>query len=421
MTDAVPAPMRPTILMLCNNFRKDNASRYLTNDLADALATAGAEVKVGVIDWYTGTGKKPELIRMPSGVEALFVAPRALQGLGTTVANASKWLGASAFLTRALKKTWGDRHFDLMISFSPLVTTGISVLWAKRHYRCRGVAYITDFFPLHQEAAGQIKGSCKVAVGRALETMLMRCFETIACMSPAGVVYLRDHYRLKNKQTTSVLPLWGEIDPLPPIDPAVIRVRHDLPVDRPIILFGGQVAEGRGIEDLLEMARLARRKRPELLFLLLGQGRLEPLVHAYIADGGDNVVLRPSIARSAYLQIAAACDIGLVATLGNTGAPTFPSKTIDYLRVGLPIAASIEATTDYGDFIEENGFGRAVIAGDTARWLDAVMGILDEPETYSAMVAAGRRTLLAHFDVAQASRLILKEGLDLDLPVMSRS
>jgi glycosyltransferase involved in cell wall biosynthesis len=406
--------MTPRILMLCNNFRKDDASRYLTNDLADALVAAGAEVKVGVIDWYTGTGKEPELVPMSSGVEALFVAPRALTGLGGTIASATKWLGASAFLARALKKTWGRRQFDLIISFSPLVTNGMSILWAKRRYRCRAIAYITDFFPLHQAAAGQIRGRGKVAIGRALETMLMHRFETIACMSPAGIAYLRNHYRLKSGQTTPVLRLWAEIDPLPPVDRAIVRGRHGLPLDRSIILFGGQIAEGRGIEDLLDMARLARCQRPDLLFLLIGEGRLEPLVRAYVHNGGDNVRLHPPVPRDSYLEIAAACDLGLVATLGDTGVPTFPSKTIDYLRVGLPIAASIEATTDYGDFVEENGFGTAVIAGKVQIWLDAVTHILDSPETHAAMVSAGRRALLAHFDVAQAAQLVLREGLGLD-------
>jgi glycosyltransferase involved in cell wall biosynthesis len=211
-----------------------------------------------------------------------------------------------------------------------------------------------------------------------------------------------------------VLRLWAEIDPLPPVDRAIVRGRHGLPLDRSIILFGGQIAEGRGIEDLLDMARLARRQRPDLLFLLIGEGRLEPLVRAYVHNGGDNVRLHPPVPRDSYLEIAAACDLGLVATLGDTGVPTFPSKTIDYLRVGLPIAASIEATTDYGDFVEENGFGTAVIAGKVQIWLDAVTHILDSPETHAAMVSAGRRALLAHFDVAQAAQLVLREGLGLD-------
>jgi len=420
MTGARRADARPSILMLCNNFRKDDASRYLTNDLADALVGAGAEVKVGVIDWYTGTGKQPELVRMPSGVEALFVAPRALRGLGSIVANATKWLGASTFLARALKRIWGDRRFDLIISFSPLVTTGIAILWAKRRYRCPGVAYITDFFPLHQQAAGQIRGRGKIAIGLALETMLVRRFETVACMSPLGVAYLRSHYRLKNTQTTPVLRLWADIDPLPPVDRTAIRARHALPSDRPIILFGGQIAEGRGIEDLLGMARLARLERTDLFFLLLGEGRLEPLVRDYIAQGSDNLMLHAAVARETYLEIAAACDVGLVATLGDTGVPTFPSKTIDYLRVGLPIAASIEATTDYGDFVEHNGFGSAVIAGDPSRWLDAITRIIDAPENHAAMVEAGHRALRKHFDVRQAARLILKEGLGLVAPAEPR-
>lgn len=411
------ADRRPSILMLCNNFRKDTASRYLTNDLADALAAAGADVKVGVIDWYTGTGPRPELVRMPNGVEALFVAPRAITGFGATVANASKWLGASAFLARALAKVWGSERFDLMISFSPLVTTGLSVLWAKRHYRCRGFAYITDFFPLHQEAARQIEGKGKVAIGLMLETMLMRRFETIACMSPAGVDYLRTHYRLNALQTTPVLRLWADIDPLAPIDRHAFRKRYGLPLERPVILFGGQISEGRGIEDLLEMARLAQHSRPDLLFLLIGQGRLEPLVRSHMAAGGDNVLLLPPVARDDYLRVAAACDIGPVATIADTGVPTFPSKTIDYLRVGLPVVASVESTTDYRAFIEENGFGTAVTAGDTEGWLDAIARIVDAPHLHAAMAAAGRPALEAHFDVARAARLILDEGLGRKPPI----
>lgn len=401
----------PSILMLCNNFRKDSASGYLTNDLADALTAAGANVRVGVIDWYTGTGNTPELIRFDNGVEALFVAPRAIRGLGTFVANASKWLGASAFLARAMAKTFGRARFDLIVSFSPLVTTGLSILWAKRRFRCRGFAYITDFFPLHQQAARQIEGRIPVAIGYAIENMLMRRFETIACMSPAGVAYLRDHYRIGPGQRTPVLRLWADTEPLPPIDRSAIRSSHGFPTDRPIILFGGQISEGRGIEDLLEMAKLARVLRPELLFLLLGQGRLEPLVRDYIAAGGNNVLLHPAVSRETYLSIAAACDVGLVATLGGTGVPTFPSKTIDYLRVGLPVVASVESTTDYRNFVEENGFGLAVTAGDAKGWLQAILKIVDMPDLHAAMIAAGRDALRTHFDVANAARLILTEGL----------
>ncbi|HWI86378.1 MAG TPA: glycosyltransferase, partial [Sphingomonas sp.] len=346
MTDTNP----PGILMLCNNFRKDAASPYLTNTLADALAAAGARVHVGVVDWQAPPGTPPELMTMPSGVEALFVAPRAIRGLGRFVADASKWLGASAFMVRGLARAFGERRIDLMISFSPLVTTGFPILWAKRRFGCRGVAYITDFFPLHQQAAKQINGRIPVAIGLAIENMLLRRFETIACMSPAGVSYLRRHYRIRADQSTPVLRLWGDTDPLPPVDRGATRARFGLPDDRPIILFGGQISEGRGIEDILVMARLARQRRPDLLFFLLGEGRLEPLVHAYIEGGGDNAILHPAVTRDAYLEIASACDVGLVATVPNTGVPTFPSKTIDYLRAGIPIAASIETTTDYGAF-----------------------------------------------------------------------
>jgi len=128
---------------------------------------------------------------------------------------------------------------------------------------------------------------------------------------------------------------------------------------------------------------------------------------------GAKAMLHPAVPRDVYLSIAAACDIGLVATIAETGVPTFPSKTIDYLRVGLPVVASVESTTDYRTFVEDNGFGLVVPAGESRSWLDAISRIVDDPDIHATMVRAGRAALQTHFDVANAARLILKEGLGL--------
>ena len=37
--------------------------------------------------------------------------------------------------------------------------------------------------------------------------------------------------------------------------------------------------------------------------------------------------------------------------------PTYPSKVIDYLRVGIPTLALIEDSTDFGEILEANNVG----------------------------------------------------------------
>ncbi len=110
-------------------------------------------------------------------------------------------------------------------------------------------------------------------------------------------------------------------------------------------------------------------------------------------------------------MLAGACDVGLVSTTADTGVPTFPSKTIDYIRAGVPVVASVETTTDYRDFVRENGFGVVVDAGDRAGLLAAIGSLVDDPARREMMIQAGRRTLSEHFDVAVAARKIIAQGL----------
>jgi len=238
------------------------------------------------------------------------------------------------------------------------------------------------------------------------EAFLIRRFSALACMSPAGVDYLRRHFPLRNTQETTVLRLWSDVALVPPEDRVEIRRRHGLPIDRPIILFGGQIIEGRGIEDVLAMARQASIDRPDIVFLILGSGSLESLVEDYVAEGRGNLILRAPVARHEYLRIANVCDIGLVSTVATAGVPTFPSKTMDYMRAGLPIVASVETVTDYRAFIEANGFGVAVDAGNPVACFAAARDLVDDPRKREAMKAAGFASL-AQFDVAVARDAVL--------------
>ena len=53
-------------------------------------------------------------------------------------------------------------------------------------------------------------------------------------------------------------------------------------------MFGGQITQGRGVEDMLAAAAIAEHARPDLAFLFVGDGRLVPMVEARIASGARN-------------------------------------------------------------------------------------------------------------------------------------
>jgi glycosyltransferase involved in cell wall biosynthesis len=395
------------IAMLCTKYTLTSGDEYLTNELAAAIASQGHRVQVVVLDWSAPSGGRPQQVRV-GDVDVMVLAPCALEGFGRLGAVASKWVLSSLRATLQMRPALRGRHFDLLIAFSPISAMAGQVLWLARRFRTRNYLVMWDFFPYHHRSIGLIPDGWPFAIARRLEQSLIRRFDIIGCMSPRNVAYLRDHYALRPNQRAEILPIWGRIDTQPMMSREHARTAFGLPHDKTIIVHGGQITEGRGIDDILAAAAIARREHPRLSFLLIGEGRLTGAVNAHIAEGGDNVIYRPRISRQEYLSVVSACDVGIVCTVRNVDVPTFPSKIIDYLRAGLPVVASVENSTDYGQFIEENGIGLAVSAGDPCALVSGICSIAHNTIARKRMIEAGRRVLAECFNVQSVAARLLR-------------
>jgi glycosyltransferase involved in cell wall biosynthesis len=372
------------ILMLCTSYPLDLKDSYMTNDLAGALVAAGHQVQVVVTDWNAPFGARSSNIQAEDGVSICVIAPRGITRLGRSLEKATKWVFSSLFALGQMRKVLGDQSFDFLICFTPCVTVAAQLAWATKHFRTRSMLFVLDFFPYHHRSIGLVPGGLVFAVARLFEEYLTRKFDVIGCMSPMNVEYLRRHYRLRNQQQVEVTPIWGRITSPPQIARRTARERYNLPLNKKIAVFGGQMTEGRGVEEILTAAAMLKDKRPDLTFLLIGEGRLEHLVEDRITNGGDNVIFRRRIPRADYLGLISACDLGLVCTVTGVDVPTFPYKTIDYLRANLPIVAAVEKTTDYGRFLHERHLGVALPAGDPRALAEAIEQFIDNPATASA-------------------------------------
>jgi glycosyltransferase involved in cell wall biosynthesis len=273
-------------------------------------------------------------IRSDDGVDVLVIAPRAFSKLGRFVEKASKWTLSSLFALREMCKALSGRRFDVLICFTPA-----QLHWATKHLGTRNMLFVHDFFPYHHRSIGLVPDGLVFQVARLLEGHLIRRFHVIGCNWPANIVNLKKHYRILTSQHVIWTPLWGGLSARPPCPKEVVRMEHSLPLDRKIVVFGGQITEGRGVEEMLTLAALAQTKRPDLAFLFVGDGRLIHLIEQRIASGASNVIWRRRIPRDEYLRLLGACDVGLVATVKQVDSSSFPTKTIDYLRASVPIVA----------------------------------------------------------------------------------
>jgi glycosyltransferase involved in cell wall biosynthesis len=393
--------------MLCTKYPLDSNDRYMTNELAGALVAAGHPVQVVVIDWDAPFGAPTTAVRSADGVDALVVSPRRISGLGRFVEKASKWALSSLFAQREMRKALGNETFDLLVCFTPCVTVAAQLLWVIRRWPMQSMLFVHDFFPHHHRSIGLVPAGPVFEIARRIEEHLIRKFDVIGCMGPDNIVYLRKHHRVRPEQRVIWAPIWGEIAP-PPVRPKeVTRRDYGLPTDRKILVFGGQITQGRGVEEMLAVATLAQEARPDLAFLLIGEGRLVERVESYIAAGGNNVIYRRRIPRTEYLSLISACDIGIVCTVAGVESSSFPSKTIDYLRAGLPIVAAVEQDSDYREFLRRWNIGISIPAGDATALFAAVIRMADDLEMNANITRNARACLEEVFDVGPAVKRVL--------------
>lgn len=388
------------LLMVAMQFPVEPGQSYLTTELADALVAAGHEVEVLHLDWSAAPGGPTRTFFTDSGVRVVRCAPRALGGPGLLY-HASKFVLSGR---RAARVAW--RHFDLesfdaLIAWMPAMAIAPLLPLIRRARVRHRLLFIWDFFPDHHREIGRMPGGLPFRIARWWEQREMNRFTAIVCTLPGNEAYLRAHYRVRPDQRVLVTPVWADTKPLPPVDRAAIRRQYDLPSDAPIAVFGGQLVEGRGFDQMLGAAEAGHAAGSPLRYLFVGDGRLAPMIRDRAARA-TNVLYRPPVPRADYLKLLGACDVGMVATVPGVTSFSIPSKTIDYLRAGLPVVAAVEHGSDFPAILDGYRVGRTVSFNDPGGFHRTAELLATDPTIRDEVRTNAPRCLDEVFDVRHA-------------------
>jgi glycosyltransferase involved in cell wall biosynthesis len=393
-------------LMICMRYPVAGGQSWLTTELADALLAAGHDVEVLLVEWNGLADGAIECLTSPAGVRIVRCAPRQWRGLGPLAAVASKFILTGRNAAQALKTQFDLRSFDAAIAWMP--TTAIAPVPAllRRAGIAHRLLFIWDFFPFHHREIGRIPPGPPFWIARAWEQRLLSEFTAIICTLPGNADYLRRRFRLGPEQRILVTPIWSDTTPFPHGDRTAVRTRYGLPAEPPIAVFGGQLVEGRGFEQMLGAADAAGSQGSRLIFLFIGDGRLAPMVRER-AERQANIVWLPATSRSAYGELLGACDVGMVATVPGVSSFSIPSKTVDYLRAGLPIVAAVEPGSDFAAILESYGVGRAVPFREPLAFFKEAERLATDLHLRAAAREAAPRCLEEVFDVRHAVDTII--------------
>lgn len=122
------------------------------------------------------------------------------------------------------------------------------------------------------------------------------------------------------------------------MDKVSARIDHNLPIDKKIILFVGNLIEIKGVHTLIESLKSLSQSIPDLLLLIIGQGqeraRLESLVVSYHLE--NNIKFQGWLPQRDLPGLYNAADIFVLPSM----AEGHSIALLEAMAVGLPIVAS---------------------------------------------------------------------------------
>jgi glycosyltransferase involved in cell wall biosynthesis len=158
------------------------------------------------------------------------------------------------------------------------------------------------------------------------------------------------------------------------------------------------------LEVVLQAADLLRQ-RPEITFVLIGDGKEKPELMTRAASMGlTNVKFLPPAPKLEMPEVLAAAD-ACIAILKSIPAykTVYPNKVFDYMAAARPVILSIDGVIR--DLIEEVSAGLPIPPGSPNERASAIAAavcqLADQPDTGYQMGLRGRKYVEIHLDRAK--------------------
>ena len=270
---------------------------------------------------------------------------------------------------RAIREYWNDIKFDLILYATPPITLQGVVKYLKRK-NPQAVSYLMlkDIFPqnavdIEMMATTGFKGLL-YRYFRKKEKALYAVSDYIGCMSPANVQYVLEHNPEIDASHVEVAPNSVELvgrmmeEGQEKAERYYIRKKYDLPIDRPIFIYGGNLGKPQGVDYLIKCLD-AVKDRTDCFFVVVGNGteygKLDEWYKKIV--GEKSIKLIPRLERNDYDLMVRYSDVGLIFLDHRFTIPNYPSRLLNYLEYKIPIICATDVNTDVGKIAEDNGYG----------------------------------------------------------------
>ncbi len=314
---------------------------------------------------------------------------------------------------KAIDKYLGNIVFDLILYSTPPITFN-SVIQKLKKRNKNSISYLLlkDIFPQNAVDLQMFSNRSFIyKFFRKKEKQLYVISDYIGCMSQANVDYLLKHNAFVDASKTEINPnsLSFDIgDHNFIINKSEIRRKYNLPIDKPIIIYGGNLGKPQGIDFLINILDV-NKFRNDCFFLIVGAGtEYGKLYEWFEFNKPTNSLLFKNLPKVDYEQLAASCDIGLILLDKRFTIPNYPSRLLSYLSNKMPILVATDKNTDIGIDAEQNGYGYFSESGDIVSFNNNLDKMLSSSEKRIQMGECGYTYMKKNFSVEVSYDTILK-------------
>ena len=260
--------------------------------------------------------------------------------------------------------------------------------------RRSGARYVYDFADFQTEAGriARLPRFARAMLRRRERRWAGGAAGLLAVSEPMADLVAARYRTARPVVVLNCVPAWRADDPTPPRS---TRLRDELrlPDDRPIVLHHGQLKPERGIEELIRAADDPQLRALDPAFVLMGYGRLQPLLDEAARQRPGRVYVLPAVPVDELLDWVAGADIAYL------GCPpvtlnlrlTLPNKLFESIMAGVPVVAA--RGTEQARLIEQAGIGRTVDINRSDQLAGALVDLLALPEAQRLALRQHCRTL----------------------------
>jgi len=384
-------------------------SRGIYTDLMKEMKARGNEVYV-VTPIEKKYGEETSLTDI-DGLNVLKVKTGNLQKVNKIEKGIST-LMLEKQLIKAIDEYLGDIKFDLIVYSTPPITFSKAVNHVKQRDGASTYLMLKDIFPQNAVDIEMFKeNGLLYKFFRKKEIDLYNTSDYIGCMSQGNVDFVLNHNNFISEDKVEILP--NTITPinqevLSDSDKKEIRNKYNIPTNRTVLVYGGNLGKPQGIDFLKECIK-HNEKRTNTFLLIVGSGTEYTKVENYIKENNiKNTALYSYMPKEDYDNVVKACDIGLVFLDNRFTIPNIPSRILTYMEFGMPIIAATDKNTDLGNIMQSGGFGLWSESKSVEDFYSNVDKICNDEQLAKAMSINGRKYLEENYTSQNAYEIIMK-------------